>query len=64
MELVIIMKIEDIWLEYRAALKSFLHSKISNEADVDDLLQDILIKTQTTSIQSKPKKALKLGYFK
>jgi len=39
------MNIEYIWLEYRVALKRFLHAKISNEADVEDLLQDILIKT-------------------
>ena len=35
------MNIEEIWLEYRAALKRFLHAKISNEADVEDVLQDI-----------------------
>ena len=40
-----IMKLEEIWAEYRSALKAFLHSKISNTADVDDVLQDILIKT-------------------
>ena len=39
------MKIEEIWLAYRAALKRFIHAKVSNEADVDDLLQEILIKT-------------------
>jgi RNA polymerase sigma-70 factor (ECF subfamily) len=39
------MNIEDIWSEYRARIKAFLHSKVSNPADVDDLLQDISIKT-------------------
>ncbi len=39
------MNIDKIWLEYQSALKRFLHSKVNNEADVDDLLQDILIKT-------------------
>lgn len=39
------MSIETIWSNYQAALKRFLHSKVSNEADVEDLLQDILLKT-------------------
>ncbi|MEX0278089.1 MAG: RNA polymerase sigma factor SigZ [Ruegeria sp.] len=38
------MRIEDIWPKYRARLKAFLHSRVSNAADVDDLLQDISIK--------------------
>ena len=39
------MTIEKIWSEYRLSLKAFLHSKVSNDSDVDDLLQDILIKS-------------------
>lgn len=39
------MTIDIIWKQYRAALKAFLHSKIANAEDVEDLLQDILIKT-------------------
>lgn len=39
------IKIETIWEEYRANIKAFLHSKVSNSDDVDDLLQEILIKT-------------------
>ena len=39
------MTIEKIWQEYRLSLKAFLHSKVSNASDVDDLLQDILIKS-------------------
>jgi len=41
------MNFEQIWTNYSAALKSFLHARVSNPADVDDLLQDILIKTHT-----------------
>ncbi|SLN20803.1 RNA polymerase sigma factor SigM [Roseovarius albus] len=41
------MTLEEIWQQYRARLKSFLHSKVSNPADVDDLLQEISIKTFT-----------------
>ncbi len=36
--------IQDIWQAYHRQLKSFLHSKISNEADVEDCLQEIFIK--------------------
>lgn len=35
----------DIWSEYRQSLKRFLHSKISQEQDAEDLLQDILLKS-------------------
>lgn len=41
------MNIEDIWSEYRSRIKAFLHSRVSNSADVDDLLQEISIKTFT-----------------
>ncbi|MFZ3406027.1 RNA polymerase sigma factor SigZ [Vibrio chagasii] len=39
------LDLEQVWAEYQQTLKAFLHSKISNSADVDDLLQEILIKT-------------------
>lgn len=39
------MELEQIWAEYRSGLKSFLHSRVSDPAEVDDLLQQILIKT-------------------
>jgi len=39
------MEIEKVWGEYQVALKRFLHTKVNNEADVDDLLQEVLIKT-------------------
>lgn len=41
------MNLESIWKEYRLSLHRFLSSKIDNHADVDDLLQTILIKTHT-----------------
>lgn len=37
---------DQIWTEYRSALKGFLHNRVANPADVDDLLQDILLRTQ------------------
>ncbi|CAH6895330.1 RNA polymerase sigma factor SigZ [Vibrio chagasii] len=39
------LDLEQVWAEYQQTLKVFLHSKVSNSADVDDLLQEILIKT-------------------
>ncbi|AZV77989.1 RNA polymerase sigma factor SigZ [Parasedimentitalea marina] len=39
------MDVEKIWFEYRARIKAFLHSRVSNVADVEDLLQEISIKT-------------------
>ncbi|QDG79709.1 RNA polymerase sigma factor SigZ [Labrenzia sp. PHM005] len=38
------MTLEDVWNGYRGQLKAFLHSRVSNPADVDDLLQEISIK--------------------
>ena len=57
------MKLEDIWAEYRAGLKAFLHSKISNAADVDDLLQDILIKTHDKLHQVRSQESVKSWLF-
>jgi RNA polymerase sigma-70 factor (ECF subfamily) len=39
------LKIEQIWSQYRSSVKSFLHSRISNPAEVEDLLQEVLVKT-------------------
>ena len=39
--------IESIWQQYSNNLTALLRSKVSNPADVDDLLQEILIKTHT-----------------
>lgn len=39
------MNIEKIWHEYRASLHGFLTSKLSNPDDVEDLLQEVLIKS-------------------
>ena len=38
-------QIEALWREYRAGIKAFLLANVANHADVDELLQDILIKT-------------------
>lgn len=36
-----------VWSAYRERLKAFLHARIANPADVEDLLQDISIKVFT-----------------
>ncbi len=57
------MKIDDIWLKYRLALQRFLRTKVSNEADVEDLLQEILIKTHNNLASVKTKKSIKAWLF-
>lgn len=57
------MNLEKIWAEYRTSLKAFLHSKVSNEADVEDLLQDILIKTHQHLHTVRSEKAVKSWLF-
>lgn len=39
------MNIEQIWAEYRSAIRAFLHSKVSDPDEVDDLLQEIMIRS-------------------
>ncbi|NRA53433.1 MAG: RNA polymerase sigma factor SigZ [Gammaproteobacteria bacterium] len=57
------MNIEKIWLEYKTALQRFLHSKVSNQADVDDLLQEILIKTYSNLSTVKDQTSIKSWLF-
>lgn len=57
------MNIEMIWSDYQIALKRFLHSKVSNEADVDDLLQDILLKTYNNLNTIKDHRSIKSWLF-
>ena len=35
------MKVEEVWSGYSASLKAFLHSRVSDPDEVDDLLQEI-----------------------
>ncbi|MEP4039201.1 MULTISPECIES: hypothetical protein [unclassified Pseudophaeobacter] len=39
--------IEGIWAQYRSGLMAFLQSRVSNPADVVDLMQETLIMTHT-----------------
>lgn len=57
------MNIEKIWLEYQAKLKAFLRKNVSNPADVDDLLQEILIKSYQNFNAVKDTKKVKSWLF-
>ena len=57
------MTLEAIWQEYRSSLKAFLCSKISNAADVDDLLQEILIKTHQNLTKVRAEESIKSWLF-
>ncbi|KII76444.1 RNA polymerase sigma factor SigZ [Vibrio renipiscarius] len=39
------LNFDEVWGQYQHSLKAFLRSKVSNEADVEDLQQEILLKT-------------------
>lgn len=57
------MNIQNIWTQYQSSLKSFLHSKVRNPDDVDDLLQEILIKTHKNLQTVKDSKKIKSWVF-
>ena len=57
------MKLDSIWSEYRAGLKAFLHTKLSNPDDVDDLLQDILLKSFVNLANLKEAESVKAWLF-
>ncbi|WP_299419483.1 RNA polymerase sigma factor SigZ [uncultured Shimia sp.] len=57
------MQLEQIWQEYSGALRGFLRKRVANEADVDDLLQDILIKTHAHLSEVRDPAALRAWLF-
>lgn len=58
------MNIEKIWHEYRASLHAFLASKLSNPDDVDDLLQEVLIKSHDNLHKINTKETIKPWLFR
>ena len=58
------MSVEEIWQEYRAAVKAFLHSKVSNPEDVEDLLQEIVIRVYQNLDNLKSQEKVKPWVFK
>lgn len=57
------MNIEEVWENYSSSLDRFLHSKVSNAADVEDLQQEILIKTYKNLLTLKEHKSVKAWLF-
>ncbi|MCQ1060945.1 RNA polymerase sigma factor SigZ [Photobacterium sp. ZSDE20] len=58
-----VLCIEDVWQQYQTSLKRFLQSNVSCPDDVDDLLQEILIKTYQQINTVKDKNKLKPWLF-
>ncbi|MGD8110441.1 RNA polymerase sigma factor SigZ [Vibrio sp. TRT 17S01] len=50
---------DSIWKQYQNNLKRFLHSKVSNSSDVDDLFQDIMLKTHQNLVTVKDTTSIK-----
>jgi RNA polymerase sigma-70 factor (ECF subfamily) len=57
------MQLDQIWQDYSGALRGFLRKRVANEADVDDLLQEILIKTHAHLSDVRDPAALRAWLF-
>lgn len=57
------MNVEKVWLEYQSSLKAFLHKNVSNQDDVDDLMQDIFMKTYKNLSSVSDSKKIKSWLF-
>ncbi|SES82646.1 RNA polymerase sigma factor SigZ [Thalassotalea agarivorans] len=57
------MQLEQIWSTYRGTLKNFLHAKVSDPDEVEDLLQDVLIKVHTNLDKIKDDSSVKSWLF-
>ena len=58
------MNIENIWHEYRSSLHAFLTSRLSNPADVEDLLQEILITSHNNLDKINAEESIKPWLFR
>jgi len=57
------MEFEKIWLDYRAGLRAFLLNRMSNRDDVDDLLQNIMVKIYEKRHSVKSESSVKSWLF-
>ncbi|WP_185234873.1 RNA polymerase sigma factor SigZ [Teredinibacter franksiae] len=57
------MKLDEIWPSYRSSIKALLHSKVSDPDDVDDLLQEVLIKTHSNIGNLRKEESVKSWLF-
>ncbi|WP_286262892.1 RNA polymerase sigma factor SigZ [Thalassotalea atypica] len=55
--------LDEIWSQYHHALARFLHAKVSDPAMVEDLLQEILLKTYSNLSSIKDQKNIKSWLF-
>lgn len=58
------MNVESVWREYQMSLKIFLHKNVANPDDVDDLLQDILLKSYQNLHRIHDNKKVKAWLFR
>ncbi|EGU47916.1 RNA polymerase sigma factor SigZ [Vibrio ichthyoenteri ATCC 700023] len=57
------LELDDVWRQYQHSLKAFLHSKVANDADVEDLQQEILLKTYQNLSQVHNEASVKAWLF-
>ncbi|CAH0990587.1 ECF RNA polymerase sigma factor SigM [Sinobacterium norvegicum] len=57
------LQLDAIWAEYRSSIEAFLHSRISNRSEVEDLLQEVLIKTYENLTSLKNSQSVKAWLF-
>ncbi|MGF1909405.1 RNA polymerase sigma factor SigZ [Vibrio kasasachensis] len=57
------LNLDEVWRRYQQSLKAFLRSKVSNEDDVEDLQQDILLKTYQNLGQIQNQSSVKAWLF-
>lgn len=54
---------QGIWLQYQSELSRFLHSRVANPDDVQDLLQEIMLKSHNNLGQLSDNKSVKAWLF-
>ncbi|WP_310619199.1 RNA polymerase sigma factor SigZ [Flexibacterium corallicola] len=57
------LSLDAIWGEYHARLAAFLHTKVSNKADAEDLLQDIMLKSYRSLPSIRENSSIKAWLF-
>ena len=57
------MKLEELWLEYQSALRAFLLKRVADPDDVEDLLQEVLIKTHQSLSEIRSATSVKSWLF-
>nr|WP_064429687.1 RNA polymerase sigma factor SigZ [Vibrio bivalvicida] len=58
-----VVNVEKVWSEYQSSLRGFLHKNVSDADDVEDLLQEVLIKTYKNLPKVRDNKKIKSWLF-